>query len=75
MNDENRWQHSNATNCYDAMAPYLVPQYDFLQDQMIRQSQIAWLNNPKVVDLGAGFAQRVAFVRAFDLDHIGAHIA
>jgi len=39
---------------YDRMAPFFVPQYDFLQREMILQSRIANIPRPAIVDLGAG---------------------
>ncbi len=39
---------------YDKMAPKLVPQYDFIQDEMIRSLGIKNYDNPVIIDLGAG---------------------
>lgn len=39
---------------YDQMAPYLLPQYAFLQDEMIRQSGVQSMEGARVIDLGAG---------------------
>jgi SAM-dependent methyltransferase len=39
---------------YDRMAPYLLPQYAFLQEEMLRQTNLAALAHPRIVDLGAG---------------------
>jgi len=52
MEQKNRWVPM--AQCYDAMAPYLVPQYNFLQAAMIEYLDIQNLSQPVVVDLGAG---------------------
>ena len=39
---------------YDCMAPYLLPCYDYLQNESIRLTSLTARNNPIVVDLGAG---------------------
>ena len=47
---------------YDEMAPYLVPQYNFLQSAMLEYLDIQNFPQPVVVDLGAGsgiFLERI----------------
>jgi ubiquinone/menaquinone biosynthesis C-methylase UbiE len=60
MEQKNRWVPM--AQCYDAMAPYLVPQYSFLQSSMIEYLDITNFVQPVVVDLGAGsgiFLERI----------------
>ena len=51
---DDRLRFATMAEDYDRMAPYLVPQYEFLQEEMIRQTQVLTLVGPRVVDLGAG---------------------
>jgi tRNA (cmo5U34)-methyltransferase len=47
---------------YDEMAPYLVPQYNFLQNSVVEFLNIKNLSQPIVIDLGAGsglFLERI----------------
>jgi len=60
MEQENRFV--TMAQDYDEMAPYLVPQYNFLQSSMIEYLDIAHTTQPVVVDLGAGsgiFLERI----------------
>lgn len=54
MNPSDRQRFSQMADNYDQLAPRLVPMYDFLQDEMIRQADLASIDRPRVVDLGAG---------------------
>lgn len=59
---EDRQRFEKMAKAYDAVAPYFVPQYDSLQDEMIRVAGLAESDRPVVVDLGAGggrFLERV----------------
>jgi len=60
MKQENRFV--TMAQDYDEMAPYLVPQYNFLQSTMIEYLDIQSFPQPVVVDLGAGsgiFLERI----------------
>jgi ubiquinone/menaquinone biosynthesis C-methylase UbiE len=52
VSDKNRFMSMAAD--YDLMVPHLLPQYGFLQEEMIRQTGLAHLSHPRIVDLGAG---------------------
>jgi tRNA (cmo5U34)-methyltransferase len=54
MQTSDKQRFTQMAEDYDQMAPLLVPMYGFLQDEMIRQAEIASLSAPRVVDLGAG---------------------
>ncbi len=54
MDAADRQRFLQMAEAYDHMAPLLVPMYDFLQQEMIRQAEIATLARPRIVDLGAG---------------------
>ena len=51
---DDKQRFSSMAEEYDQMAPYLLPQYAFLQEEMIRQADLAALAAPRIVDLGAG---------------------
>ena len=60
MEQKNRW--IKMAQDYDEMAPYLVPQYNFLQSAMLEYLDIQNFSQPVVVDLGAGsgiFLERI----------------
>ena len=52
QNDKDRFM--TMAECYDAVASYLVPKYDFLQDEMIALLFADGRGDRLVVDLGAG---------------------
>jgi len=52
VSDKQRF--SKMAEVYDAMAPYLVPQYEFMQDEVISISGVDFAEDAFVVDLGAG---------------------
>ena len=57
LTPEDRRRFEKMARDYDAVAPYFVPPYDLLQQEMIRVSGLAESVNPLVVDLGAGGAR------------------
>ncbi len=62
MTEIDRQRFASMAEAYDAMAPYLLPQYAFLQEEMLRLAELDALAHPIVVDLGAGsgrFLERV----------------
>jgi tRNA (cmo5U34)-methyltransferase len=50
--DKQRFVHM--AEDYDQVAPFLVPMYDFVQQEMIRLADLASLSRPRIIDLGAG---------------------
>ena len=54
MNKIDEKRFFTMAEAYDKMAPKLVPQYDFIQDEMIRSLGIKNYKNPVIIDLGAG---------------------
>ena len=65
MEQKNRW--IKMAQDYDEMAPYLVPQYNFLQSAMLEYLDIQNFSQPVVVDLGAGsgiFLERILSANA-----------
>ncbi|MBP7934232.1 MAG: class I SAM-dependent methyltransferase [Phycisphaerae bacterium] len=54
MQSVDRRRFAQMAEDYDQMAPFLVPMYEFLQQEMIRQVDLVSLAGPRVIDLGAG---------------------
>jgi tRNA (cmo5U34)-methyltransferase len=54
MEIDDRQRFAHMAEDYDQMAPFLVPMYDFVQQEMIRLADLAPLSQPLIVDLGAG---------------------
>ena len=54
MQSDDKQRFAQMAEDYDQMAPFLVPMYEFMQQEMIRLVDLASLPRPRVIDLGAG---------------------
>ncbi len=65
METDDKQRFAHMAEDYDQVAPFLVPMYDFIQQEMIRLADLAAMPRPRIVDLGAGggrFLERVLAV-------------
>ncbi len=54
METDDKQRFAHMAEDYDRMAPFLVPMYDFLQQEIIRLAGLTAISRPCVIDLGAG---------------------
>lgn len=54
MQSDDKERFAQMAEDYDQVAPFLVPMYEFMQQEMIRLVDLTSLPRPRVIDLGAG---------------------